>query len=108
MRSPKPGKDLSNTMVSLPPGSFSRARRAVRSTVGMARPSLVLRTPSGQGRMDAPRHPVGGVRNGLVGQVGVALGGLDQGMAEQLGDGHHAHAVHCGDRSPRMAKIVKP
>ena len=42
----------------------------------MAGSSLALRAPSGQGRMDAPRHPVGGVRNGLVGQVGVTFGGL--------------------------------
>ena len=35
------------------------------------------------------RHPVSGVGNGLVRQVGIAFGGLDQGMTEQLGDGHH-------------------
>ena len=58
--------------------------------------------------MDAPRHPVGGVRYGLVGQMGVALGGLDQGMAEQLGDGDHTDAVHGGDRSPVMPQIVEP
>ena len=63
---------------SLLPGLLPRARRAVRSIVGMIGPSLVLRTPSGQGGVDAPRHPVGGVRNRLVGQVSVAFGGLDR------------------------------
>ena len=58
--------------------------------------------------MDAPRHPVGGVRNGLVGKMGVALRGLDQGMTEQLGDGHHVHAVHRGDRSPAMPNVMNP
>ena len=36
--------------------------------------------------MDAVRYPVGGVRNGLVGQMDVALPGLDQRMAEQVAE----------------------
>ena len=56
--------------------------------------------------MDAPRHPVGGVGNGLVGQVDVSPGGLDQGVAEQLGGGHHVHAVHGGGRGPPVTQVV--
>ena len=54
------------------------------------------------------RYPVGGVGNGPVWQMDVALGGLDQRMAEQLGDGHHVHAVHGGGGRPAMAKVVQP
>ena len=107
MRSPKPGSERSNRKVSLACGLLSRARRGVRPTVSMAGASLVLRAPSGQGRMDAVRHPVGGVRDGLVRKVGVAFRGLDERMAEQLGDGHHVHAVHGGGRSPAMAEVMK-
>ena len=46
--------------------------------------------------------------NGLVGQVDVALGGFDQGVAEQLRNRHHVHAVHGGGRRPAMAKVVQP
>ena len=108
MRSPKPGNALSNRMVSLPLDLLSRARRGVRSTVGMIAPSLIRFAPSGQGRMDAVRYPVGDVRNGLVGKMGVTLRGLDQGVTEQFGDGYHVHAVHGGDRSPRMPKVMQP
>ena len=60
MRSPKPGRERSNRNVSLSPGLLSRARRGVRSTVGMIGPSLVLRSPSGQDGLDSVRHPIGG------------------------------------------------
>ena len=40
--------------------------------------------------------------------MGVALRGLDQGMTEQLGYGHHLHAVHGGDRSPVVTEVMKP
>ncbi len=43
MRTPKPGCALSNRMVSLSCRLASRARRAVRSTLGMVAPSLILR-----------------------------------------------------------------
>ena len=55
-----------------------------------------------------PRHPVGGIGNGLVGQVGVAFGRLHQRVTEQLGDGHRVDAVHGRDRGPAMAEIMKP
>ncbi len=105
---PKPGSALSNRMVSLPPGLLSRARRGVRSTVGMVGSSFTLFAASGQGRMDAVRHPVGGGGNGPVGQVDIALRGLDQGVTEELRDRHHVQAVHGRDGCPAMAKVVQP
>ena len=36
------------------------------------------------------------------------LGRLDQRVTEQLGDGHHVHSVHGGDRRLGVAKVVKP
>ena len=68
----------------------------------------MLRAPSGQRRMDAVRYAVGGVRNGLVGKMGVALRGLDQGVTEQLRDGYHVHAVHGGGGRPRMPEVMNP
>ena len=43
-----------------------------------------------------------------IGKVSVTRRGLDQCATEQLGDGHHIHAVHGGDRSPVVAKIMNP
>ena len=37
----------------------------------------------------------------------VALRGLDQGVTEQLGDGHHVHAIHGGDRSPAVSEVMQ-
>ena len=83
-------------------------RQALARHDGMTGHSLVLSALSGQGGMDAPRHPVGGVRYGLMGQMDVTLGGLDQGMAEQLGDGDYIDAVYGGDRSPVVAQVMNP
>ncbi len=105
---PKPGIVLSSRMVSVTPGLLSRARHGVSNMVGMVGSFLLFRSPSGQGRLDATRHAVSGVSNGLVGKIGVALRGLDQGVTEQLGDGHHVHAAHGGNRRPVVTKVVKP
>ena len=88
-----------------PLGSVSGPAWAGRAAGGLPPAPFLL---SGQGRADAVRHPVGGVLGGAVGQMDVALGGLDQGMAEQLGNGHHVHAVHGGGGRPAMAKVVRP
>ena len=69
--------------------------------------SSSVSTP-GPGRTSSPRTgSKAGVRDRTVGQVGVALGGLDQGMAEQPGDGRHVDAVHGGDRGPAVPQVVK-
>ena len=51
---------------------------------------------------------VGGLGDGLRGQVRVTLGGLHEGMAEQFCDGDHVYAVHRGVRSPSVAQVMKP
>ena len=58
--------------------------------------------------MDTRRYAVSGVGCGLVGKMDVSLGGLDQGVTQELGDGDHVHAVHGGDRGPAMEQVMKP
>ncbi len=84
----EPQHDIDAAAVCLPIGGVQGVELVVdgvphilfplRSTVGVATLPLPLRAPSGQGRMDAVRHPVGSVRNGLVGKMGVALGSLHE------------------------------
>ena len=103
---PKAGRERSNRIVSLSPGLLSRTKRGMRSTVGMIVPFLALYSPSGQGRLDLVRYPVGGLRDRLVGKMGVTLGGLDQGITDQLGGDDHIDAVHGRDRSPGVSEVV--
>ena len=63
---------------------------------------------SGQGGLDPARDPLGGLGHRAVGQVDVALCGLYEGVAQELGDGHHVDAVGGGDRGLGVAQVVKP